>query len=418
MTRPARFARTRPRAAPTLPRVAGMQAPNPLRDGNRLQRAYHRWALPYYERMAPELREQVEALDIYLYTRKGLPAWLGWLLGLVAAAWALRAAGLGWVAAPVVGLLVWGVLSLAILSAWLTPDAFLSRKPVRLLLNWVSFGLMSGLVGVAVGHWVRHGRFDLPLLAQRVLDGLHLALPVVLAASIGPALLFWAIASVSRQATLRRLERAQLGAERDAAARAAAEADLRLLQAQVQPHFVFNTLATLQHWVDRGDARAGPLLRELTGFLRAGTEMLGQPRVALAEEWQAVSHYLAILGARLGGRLRTELELDPSAAALPVPPGLLLTLVENAIEHGIEPRIGGGSLRVQVCRDGDAWSLRVQDDGVGLAADAAERVGLHNLRQRLRHHFGATACLRLDAPPEGGCRAEIRLPAADALPTP
>ena len=89
---------------------------------------------------------------------------------------------------------------------------------------------------------------------------------------------------------------------------------------------------------------------------------------------------------------------------------MLLTLVENAIEHGLEPRIGGGCLQVQARTDAAGWSLVVQDDGLGLAAGAEDGVGLSNLRQRLRHHFGAAASLRLTARPAGGCRAEVHLP--------
>jgi hypothetical protein len=391
-----------------------MNKPHPLRDGNRLQRAYYRWALPYYERMAPEMREQVEPLDVVLYTRKGLRVWLGWLGGLLCVGLASHSAGLSWAWALGVGGLVWLALTLAGLSAWMKPEDFLRLQPARLLLRWGAFGLSSGLVGIVAGHWIRHGRFDLPLLAERIADKLPVLLPVLLpvmaAAAIGPALLFWGIAAISRRATLRRLERMQLAAERDAAALAAKEAELRLLQAQIHPHFVFNTLATLQHWVDRGDARAGPLLRDLTGFLRAGSEMLGKPVVPLAEEWEAVVHYLAILRARLGERLHTELQIDPACATRAIPPGMLLTLVENAIEHGLEPRIGGGCLQVQARTDAAGWSLVVQDDGLGLAAGAEDGVGLSNLRQRLRHHFGTAASLRLTARPAGGCRAEIHLP--------
>jgi sensor histidine kinase YesM len=128
----------------------------------------------------------------------------------------------------------------------------------------------------------------------------------------------------------------------------------------------------------------------------------------LRDEVQAVQHYLAILQARLDTRLRFEITIDPNTAAEALPPGLLLTLVENAIEHGLEPKIGGGHLHVQTQRSptGD-WTLQVDDDGMGLSPNAQDDVGLGNLRQRLRHHFGARAQFSLSARQQGGTRAQI-----------
>lgn len=397
----------------SLPRVPAMDtAPHhPLRDGNRLQRAYYRWALPYYERMTPDMREQVEPLDALLYSGRGLGVWGIWLLAMAGACWALRAAGLDWPWALVVGGSSWLLLSLATLAAWLMPEAFLRVQLPRLLVRWMAIGLSSGLAGIAVGHWVRHGRFDLPMLAARVVEQLHLLLPVVLMASILPMVLFWAIARFSLRATERRLEHVQLGAERDAARAAAAEAQLRLLQGQIQPHFIFNTLATLQHWVDKGDERAPGLLRELTAFLRSSTELLGQSSVSLGEEVQAVRHYLAILQARIGKRLAVALDIEPALAQQPLPPGLLLTLVENAVAHGIEPKIGGGRVQVSAALTPAGWRLCVDDDGVGLAGEGGAGVGLANLRQRLQHHFAGKACFSLQPRAEGGTRACIEVEA-------
>ena len=256
---------------------------------------------------------------------------------------------------------------------------------------------------------MRHGELDWARLAQELGKYLTVLLPVAVATGAAFLLLAWTVSSASRKAQATRLATAQLKAERDNAARHAAEADLRLLQAQIHPHFVFNTLATLQHWVDKGDERAGSLLRDLTAFLRRSTELLGRASVPLADEVQAVQHYLAILQARLGERLRFELDIDPATATQQLPPGLLLTLVENAIEHGLEPKIGGGSLRVRAERTPNGgWQLQVLDDGLGLSPTAQDNVGLNNLRQRLRHHFGNGAQFALAARPEGGTCAAIQ----------
>ena len=390
-----------------------MQPPNDtLRSGNRLQRAYYRWALPHYERMPPELRAQTEAIDRLLYSRRGLGIWTGWLCGLAGTtAGVALGMGLPWLPALGISLLLWVGITLGGLSAWLRPEAMLRLKSARPILGLLAAGLLAGApTGFVIGHWVKHGSLELGLLGTRLWAMMSSLAPAFLLGGLGVALVFWTLAIASQQATQRRLDRSQLLAERDAAARGAAEAHLRLLQAQIQPHFVFNTLATLQHWVDKHDERAGPLLRELTGFLRSSTDMLGRSTVPLSDEVQAVRHYLAILQARLGARLRCELSIDPALSSRPLPAGMLLTLVENAIEHGLEPRIGSGQLWVSAQPAPGGWRLQVDDDGVGLPSQAIEGVGLSNVRQRLQHHFGAGASLILQPRAAGGTRACIHIP--------
>lgn len=377
---------------------------HPLAHGNRFQRAYYRWALPHYDTIGrddPVLRERVELADIYLYTRSGLGAWAGWWLVLIGGTLALQGQGMAWGAAVGVTTLIWGGLTTVLLVAWLAPAKV---NPRQLVLKF----LLGALAGAAVSTLVLMALQGMPqsLDVDRLLRVLRVVGPLV----IGILLLLAFVARAGQAARDNQLARLQLVAERDASARAAAEADLRLLQAQIHPHFVFNTLATLQHWVDRRDERAGPLLRELTGFLRRSTEMLGRPTVPLGEEAQAVRHYLAILSARLDGRLQGEVDIDPALVEQPLPPGLVLTLVENAIAHGLEPKIGDGRLWLSARGEPDGrWWVRVDDDGLGLAPDAQDRVGLANLRQRLSHHFGQRASFSLERRAEGGTRAQITL---------
>lgn len=382
-----------------------MNTSNPLGRGNRFQRAYYRWALPHYDRIGrddPVLRERIELADIYLYTRSGLPAWAGWwLVWMAGVAWC-RSAGLGWGVSLGVSLGVWGGLSFALLGAWLAPR---KQRPGQMVLKFVA-GALVGALAMTLVLMALQGLPDSERLAR-----MQRTVVTLLPLFIGTVLIIAAVARAGWASRERQLARLQLEAERDAAAHAAVEADLRLLQAQIQPHFVFNTLATLQHWVDRKDNRAGPLLRELSGFLRRSTEMLGRPTVPLAEEAQAVRHYLAILSARLDGRVQGEVDIGPVLADEPLPPGLLLTLVENAVEHGLEPKIGAGRLWLTAgpAADGAGWWLRVEDDGLGLAPDAQDHVGLTNLRRRLQHHFGDRAAFTLRRRPEGGTCAELHI---------
>jgi len=385
-----------------------MDTPNPLAHGNRFQRRYYRWALPYYERFGredPLLRERVELADIYLYSRRGLVAWAGWLLCLVGGAAWLHGRGMGLGAALGVAALIMVGLTIALLGTWLRPQ----QKSGRIVCGFMGgmvIGTIAMLLGLSFGRALSGKSADL----SSSLAALQAHAATLIPLGLSFALLLTGVARAGRSARDHQLARLKLVAERDAAARAAAEADLRLLQAQIHPHFVFNTLATLQHWVDRRDERAGPLLRELTGFLRRSTELLGRSVVPLADEVQAVRHYLAILTTRLDGRVQGEVHIAPGLEAEPLPPGLLLTLVENAVEHGLEPKIGGGRLTLAAGREPDGrWWLRVDDDGLGLADEAEDDVGLTNLRLRLKHHFGERASFTLQRLAEGGTRAEISI---------
>lgn len=185
----------------------------------------------------------------------------------------------------------------------------------------------------------------------------------------------------------------------------------RLSAAQLQPHFLFNTLASIQHWVDTGDGRAGPTLRALTDYLRALLPMFEQPLHPLADELAAMRRYLEVMQSRLGDRLRHRMALAPDASSVRLPPGLGLTLLENAVEHGAQASLHGAEVEVRTrAAPGGAW-LEVLDTGPGLAVPHVDGTGLRNCRERLRQCFGAAASLTLAARDDGpGCVARVFLP--------
>lgn len=370
----------------------------PLSEGNALQRAYARWATPRYAGMTPELREQAELVDRFLYSRSGWGVWLGLAGAVLGSVAGLRHIDLPWPLALLLALVIWVALPLSLLVAWLQPGRFSVGQMRRKLPAIAALALAGGLLGFVIGHLAQHGGLDALRLGDELLRKGLLLVPATLAGAAGLLALMWGVARVRQDI----LERAQTE-------RQAAEARLKLLQAQIQPHFIFNTLAALQHWVDTGDARAPALLRTLTAFLRSSTELLGRPQVTLGEEAETVRQYLRILQARLGERLHFEVEVAPEAAAAALPPGLLLTLVENAIEHGIAPALGGGTVRVSAVRAGSGVQVRVHDDGVGLATAWQDGTGLANCRERLRHHGGGTLVLQPAAP---GTEAVLTLPEA------
>src|SRR5918999_3062366 len=158
--------------------------------------------------------------------------------------------------------------------------------------------------------------------------------------------------------------------ERSKLERNALDARLRLLQAQVEPHFLFNTLANVQALVDAGSPQASTVLASLIAYLRAAVPRMHDPTTTLGQELQLVRAYLELMQMRMPDRLQFELRIDPAAKDMQCPPMTLLTLVENAVRHGIDPSEEGGRIDVDVrLRDGRC-SVRVSDTGVGLQPTA------------------------------------------------
>jgi signal transduction histidine kinase len=198
------------------------------------------------------------------------------------------------------------------------------------------------------------------------------------------------------------------------ALRQAAEARLSLLQAQLEPHMLFNTLANLRVLVASDPQRAQAMLDHLIAYLRA---TLGGSRCsehALGEEFARLRDYLALMSIRMGPRLQYTLELPEELAQVPVPPLLMQPLVENCIRHGLEPKLEGGHIAVRARRiDGCLLELTVADNGMGLDSGApalpGSRFGTAQLRERLASRYGDGARFELAAQPEGGTLARITI---------
>lgn len=199
--------------------------------------------------------------------------------------------------------------------------------------------------------------------------------------------------------------------ERSELERRALDARMRLLQAQVQPHFLFNTLANVRALVNAGSPRASAVLDSLIDYLRAAVPRLDEPACTLADEVHLVRAYLELMQMRLPDRLQFALDVDEAALRLPCPPLTLMTLVENAVRHGIDPAEEGGRVDVLIrLRDGRCC-IGVCDSGVGLPETGrGAGVGLSSLRQRLQLAFGPDAQLRIAAREPRGVRAEIEFP--------
>jgi LytS/YehU family sensor histidine kinase len=203
-------------------------------------------------------------------------------------------------------------------------------------------------------------------------------------------------------------------AEVEAAQRQAAEQQLKLLESQLEPHMLFNTLANLRVLIGLDPARAQHMLDQLIAFLRASLAGSRTGLHPLGAEFQRLRDYLALMQIRMGTRLSTRFDLPPELADVLVPPLLLQPLVENSIKHGLEPHIAGGRIEVSAAREGDVLVLRVRDSGAGLGEVTVDgdRYGLAHVRERLATLYGARASFLL-APAgdlEGGTLATIRMP--------
>jgi signal transduction histidine kinase len=200
-------------------------------------------------------------------------------------------------------------------------------------------------------------------------------------------------------------------AERSELERQAMDARMRLLQAQVQPHFLFNTLANVQALVDSGSPQASKVLGSLIAYLRAAVPRINDPVTTMGQEIALVRAYLELMQLRMPDRLQYSVNVDDAALSLRCPPLTLLTLVENAVRHGIDPSEEGGRIDITVRLSSGRCRVSVVDSGVGIGAGSSGLgTGLPALRERLALSFGKDAALRLlELAPHGVC-ADIDFP--------
>jgi LytS/YehU family sensor histidine kinase len=232
--------------------------------------------------------------------------------------------------------------------------------------------------------------------------------------SIGIAALFAVAACafiiVSSHAAAYRLELEIEQRRRAEASRSQAVAELGLLQAQIEPHFLFNTLAHVQSAIDQDPAIGKHMLEHLIRYLRGTLSRSRSGHYTLLQERELIESLLTIASLRMGPRLRSRVNMLDTLSGTTLPPLLLQPLVENAIKHGIEPAIDGGEISVDAECIGATLVLRVTDTGVGMDRAGPEGVGLSNVRARLAALYGEQGRLTLHPHPSRGVIAELRLP--------
>ncbi|QIN62916.1 Histidine kinase [Caballeronia sp. SBC1] len=311
------------------------------------------------------------------------------------------------------GLIEGGRYGLAALIRKRSPD---NQEAQR---NWPGWGLMapwvvvSGVMGYAAGHMlgdlltgVQHAPATIPDNPRAML----LSMTGVFVLSLGITYFFYARGRMAAMQT-----------RTEAALRSAAESQLKLLESQLEPHMLFNTLANLRVLIAQDPPRAQAMLDRLIGFLRATLDASrsGLGSHSLSAEFARIGDYLELMQTRMGNRLSRRLDLPDDIAGFSVPPLLLQPLVENAIKHGLEPTVAGGWIRVSARREGNTLVLSVRDTGAGIGGGGlgvlppeGSRFGIQQVRERLAALYGKTASLELIAAndDEGGTLAIVRLP--------
>jgi hypothetical protein len=199
-------------------------------------------------------------------------------------------------------------------------------------------------------------------------------------------------------------------ADRNLLSKQAAEAELKLMQAQVEPHFLFNTLASVQFLTETDPPMAGLMLGHLLSYLRSAVPQLRSGSTTLGQEAELARAYLSIMQMRMESRLKFTVDIPASLQSHSFPPMLLMSVVENAIKHGIEPSADGGEVRVEARQENGSLIVSVTDSGRGFAEHVGQGVGLTNLRERLKALYGQRSQFTLDAILPHGAKATIQIP--------
>lgn len=307
-----------------------------------------------------------------------------------------------------IGTIAFTMVDLARLLLW--PDP--ARRPHQ----WLAFlGVM--LVASTIGHFLGiHVSATLighrvPTLAEYPTIG---RISMILFTFLGMCAMTLVVEYRERVARIRR-ERHEARLRTEVIERQAVQAQLRLLQAQIEPHMLFNTLANLQGLIALDPERASTMLDQLIAYLRATLGVSRTEITTLEQEFAAMQAYLGLMQVRMGERLAFHLDLPPSLRAVRLPPLLLQPLVENAIVHGLEPKIEGGEVLIRAAAQGGLLELTVTDNGLGLreAGDSVSRsgggVGVATTRARLQALYGERASVLL-APAQQGTIARLTLP--------
>ena len=190
----------------------------------------------------------------------------------------------------------------------------------------------------------------------------------------------------------------------------AAEANLKLLQAQIEPHFLFNTLSNVLSLLDTNPNKGKSMLVDFIQYLRASLTKIREEKATLGQEMEMIRAYLSIFKVRMGHRLKYKIDLPEHLEAISFPPMLIQPLVENAIKHGLEPKVDGGEILIRGIEKDGILRLEIVDTGMGFKAERESGMGLSNIRERLFSLYGNKGRLILEENSPQGLKATIEVP--------
>jgi sensor histidine kinase YesM len=190
----------------------------------------------------------------------------------------------------------------------------------------------------------------------------------------------------------------------------AAETNLKLLQAQIEPHFLFNTLSNVLSLLDTNPQKGKSMLVDFIQYLRASLSKIREEKATLGQEMEMIQAYLSIFKVRMGDRLHYKIDLPKNLKAISFPPMLIQPLVENAIKHGLEPKVDGGEILIRGIEQDGILRLEVLDTGMGFKGERDSGMGLSNIRERLQSIYGKSGCLILEENQPHGLKVTIEVP--------
>jgi sensor histidine kinase YesM len=292
------------------------------------------------------------------------------------------------------------LFGMGVLEALLAKRRVARRTALRL-------GVLTAIVVTALSIPIRIVVIESPLSRIQEEPGYFLSL--LLLWSLVGSLGYWLFRSLHED-HLAREELADAECRSETLHAQMIEARLSALQAQIEPHFLFNTLANVKRLYETVPDRGREMLSSLISYLRAALPSMRQSGSTLGRELDLARSFLTILKMRMGDRLDFTIEADPALQDAEVPPMVLPTLVENAIKHGLSPLPEGGRIDIAARREGESLLIDVRDNGAGFSSTGGSGVGLANTRSRLAALFGNDAALALSSAVPRGVVASLRMP--------
>lgn len=299
-------------------------------------------------------------------------------------------------------------LGLCLVSAFYGYRKFVGPQGWRKMATVAVMSFLGVITGIVAASWSlgRPIAMDGPAVLR------FLAMAVLVATLL--AVIIMGVALMRAREGRQREARLKAEADRERLSRQSAQAELKLLQAQVEPHFLFNTLANVQHLVETDPASASRMLESLIRYLRAALPQMREATTNLGREVDMARAFLDIHRVRMGSRLAFDIEVPEALKGRAFPPMMLISLVENAIKHGVDPCCECGRIVIRAQEEGGQLRVSVVDTGEGIVPKKGGGVGLSNIRERLKALYGASARLVLEENAPRGVVASIEVPSAGA----